>query len=155
MPLMEWNNTLLLEVEPFDEHHEHLFCLLNRTYDLIVANASPDSFNELFKELRDYTMYHFSAEELWMHEQDYPLKEMHISQHKSFLEEVVRFEEEFAAKGEPVSLGVLTFIKEWLVHHIYKVDAEYALSIRLHKQYLPHFYSGKQDNGENIHKTMN
>ena len=130
MPLMEWNNTLLLEVEPFDEHHKHLFSLLNMTYDLIVTDAPPESFGKLFKDLRDYTVYHFGAEEMWMNEQDYPLKEMHIRQHESFLKEVVRFEEEFAEKGEPVSIGVLTFIKEWLVNHIYKIDAEYAQRIR-------------------------
>lgn len=130
MPLMEWNSSLLLDVEPFDEHHKHLFNLLNWTYDLIVTDAPPDSFCELFKELKDYTVYHFGAEEAWMHEQNYPQKEMHIRQHKSFFKEVIRLEEEFAAKGVPVSISVLTFIKEWLIYHIYKVDAEYAQHIR-------------------------
>jgi len=130
MPLMEWSTTLLLGVEPFDQHHEHLFSLLNRTYDLISASAPPEYYAVLFTELKEYTVYHFGAEELWMHEQDYPQKQMHIRQHEAFVKEIIKFEEEFAA-GEPlVSIGMLTFIKEWLLNHIYKTDADYAAHIR-------------------------
>lgn len=130
MPLMDWNTTLLLGVEPFDEHHEHLFSLFNRTYDLIVSGAPSDCFNEVFKELKDYTVYHFGAEELWMHEQDYPQKLTHIQQHETFLKEIIRFQEEFTEEGALVSIGLLTFIKEWLLIHIYKIDAEYAAHLR-------------------------
>jgi hemerythrin len=130
MPLLEWNNTLLLGVEPFDEHHAHLFSLLNRTYDLIVTNAPDACFQKVFKELKDYTEYHFEAEEVWMHEQDYPQKQTHIHQHESFKKEIARFEEEFAADKKSVSISVLTFIKEWLLNHIYKIDAEYAAHVR-------------------------
>ena len=130
MPLLKWNNTLLLEVEPFDEHHAHLFSLLNRIYDLIVANAPDAGFHEAFKDLKDYAVYHFEAEELWMQEQDYPQKQAHIDQHESFKKEIARFEEEFAADRKSVSISVLTFVKEWLLNHIYKIDAEYAVLIR-------------------------
>ena len=130
MLLMEWNNTLLLGVEPFDQHHEHLFYLLNKTYDLIKTTAPDSSFDELFTELKDYTVYHFGAEELWMHEKNYPQKQTHIQQHDAFIKEIVRFEEEFEAGGATVTVGVLTFIKEWLLNHIYKIDAEYAAHIR-------------------------
>lgn len=130
MPLMEWNSTLLLGVEPFDQHHEHLFSLLNRTYDLIATSAPTDCFGEVFKELKEYTVYHFGAEELWMDQQDYPRKLTHIQQHEAFLKEILRFESEFAAGGELSAIGVLTFIKQWLLNHIYKIDAEYAAHIR-------------------------
>jgi hemerythrin len=129
MPLMEWNSTLQLGVEPFDEHHKHLFSLFNRTYDLIATGAPADCFNEVYKELKDYTVYHFGAEELWMHERDYPQKQTHIQQHETFFKEIVRFEDESAEGGVLVSIGVLTFIKEWLLNHIYKIDAEYAAHI--------------------------
>ena len=130
MPLLEWNDTLLLGVEPFDEHHAHLFSLLNRAYDLIVNDAPDDCFHKLFKELKEYAVYHFEAEETWMHEHDYPRKQVHIEQHHSFQKETTRFEDEFARDGKSVSISVLTFIKEWLLHHIYKIDAEYAAYIR-------------------------
>jgi len=130
MPLMDWDKTLLLGVEPFDSHHEHLFLLLNRIYDLITCNAPSSSYEEVFKELKDYTIYHFGAEELWMKEQDYPQMMPHIQQHRLFMNEIARFEKELGDGGALVSIGMLTFIKEWLLNHIYKIDVEYAAHLR-------------------------
>jgi len=130
MPLMEWNKTLLLDVEPFDKHHEHLFSLLNRIYDLISSNAPSSEFNDVLVQLRDYTVYHFNAEEVWMQEQNYPMMLTHLQQHKLFLNEVIRFQEELAAGSPMVAIGILTFLKEWLLNHIYKIDTEYAAHLR-------------------------
>ncbi len=130
MALMDWNKTLLLGVEPFDGHHKHLFSLLNIIYDLITRNAPPSSYEEVFTELKQYTVYHFGAEELWMKELDYPQMQTHIQQHKLFMDEIARFENELAVGGTMVSIGMLTFIKEWLLNHIYKIDVEYAAHLR-------------------------
>jgi hemerythrin len=130
MPLLEWKRELQLGVEPFDSHHEHLFTLMNQTYDLVSSNALPAEYCHIIQELQNYAVYHFSAEEQWMQAQNYPLLMTHIQQHKQFLQEVNRFEKEFAKVNPMVAIGMLTFIKEWLLNHIYKVDADYAAFLR-------------------------
>jgi hemerythrin-like metal-binding protein len=125
--LIEWNPTLVLGVKLFDEHHEHLVFLLNKTYDLVVSDAPAESYDELFRELKDYAVYHFNAEELWMHEHEYPRLQTHLDQHESFMHEVLLFEKELDQGKSFVTVGLLTFIKEWLLHHIYKIDSEYAV----------------------------
>lgn len=124
--LVEWNPSLVLGVRSFDTHHEHLVFLLNTAYDLLMTQAAVESYNDLFRELKDYAVYHFEEEERWMHEQQYHQLQTHLEQHKLFLREIHRFEQELGTGAAFVSVGLLTFIKEWLLHHIYKVDSQYA-----------------------------
>jgi hemerythrin-like metal-binding protein len=124
--LVEWNPSLVLGVKLFDEHHEHLIFLLNATCDLVVSRAPAERYDGIFRELKEYAVYHFEAEERWMHEQEYPQLQIHLEQHKAFLDEILAFEQELGEGKSFVTVGLLTFIKEWLLHHIYKVDSQYA-----------------------------
>ena len=71
MPIVEWNDSFLVGVEPFDEHHKHLVDLLNRSYNELEHDAPLESYGELLDELSDYVSYHFVREELWMMESSY------------------------------------------------------------------------------------
>lgn len=126
MQLVKWDDSLNLGVEPFDDHHKHLVCLLNKTYDLFIAGEKSSSLEEVIDELIDYATYHFSSEELWMVKLNYPKQEEHKKQHEEFSSRVVDFQRDLTQKGNISILEVLSFLQRWLVEHIKHSDGEYS-----------------------------
>ena len=57
MPIIEWNNSYALEIEPIDDHHRHLVCLLNTTYDMFVGQGYKAEIEGLIDELINYQQF--------------------------------------------------------------------------------------------------
>jgi hemerythrin len=126
MAIVEWNDSFLVGVEPFDEHHKHLVDLLNRSYNGLAHDAPPESCAELLDELSDYVSYHFVHEELWMMESSYPRYEHHITEHNSYIKQLQKFQQDFKQGKAETPLEVFRFLRHWLIEHILKSDADYG-----------------------------
>lgn len=126
MPIVEWNDSFLVGVEPFDGHHKHLVDLLNRSYTGLVHAAPLENCGELLEELSDYVSYHFVAEELWMMENSYPRYEEHIAEHNNYIKQLQEFQQDYRQGRAETSLEVFTFLRRWLVEHILTSDADYG-----------------------------
>lgn len=126
MPIVEWNDSFLVGVEPFDDHHKHLVDLLNRSYNELEHDAPPESCGELLDELSDYVSYHFVREELWMMESSYPRYEQHIAEHNSYIQRLQEFQQDYKQGKAETSLEIFTFLRRWLIEHILKSDADYG-----------------------------
>lgn len=132
MPIVTWDSSLVIDIQCFDKDHEHLVFLINKTYDMMLAKKSDKELDEILNELIAYTVYHFSAEESWMHEHKYPKLVEHKAQHDLFNREVLKFHQEFIAGEQFITEAIFTFLKQWLTEHIQKVDTEYARFARAH-----------------------
>jgi hemerythrin len=126
MPILEWNESFLLGVNQFDEHHKHLISLFNKTYDTLVGYAPAENVGRILNELIEYSNFHFSAEEQWMRENNYPKLAEHAREHAAFCDEIIQFQKEYIHGGIYVSGGILTYLKEWLANHVLIVDANYV-----------------------------
>jgi len=129
MPIIEWNENYSLGIDPFDDHHHHLIDLLNTTYDDITAGEPEAHLASVLDELIDYACYHFAAEENWMKENGYPQAAEHVQMHDRFSLKIVSMDNEYSAGSHHLSLELVTFMKEWLLNHILKADADYAVFI--------------------------
>jgi hemerythrin len=110
MPVIYWNDCFSVGIPQIDEHHRHLFFLVNKTYDEFISRDSAKNFAALFDELIDYATYHFSMEEHWMRESKYPDLAIHQKEHEIFSKRVVELQSCYH-KGEiHLSLEVLTFL---------------------------------------------
>ena len=99
-----------------DAQHQELF----HTLDLIKRPGSDG--NVLFK-LKDYTENHFSLEERYMVELDYPGRDAHIRAHNLFRIEIVQLIE----CRQPDALVrelMATYLTEWLKRHVFGIDKE-------------------------------
>jgi hemerythrin len=143
MPIIDWDDVCLLGVKHFDEHHEHLITLLNQTYDMLIKSEPAENLGKVLDELIDYADYHFEAEERSMHENGYAQMFEHIHEHEAFYEQVLRFRQDFVDGKALVTVGVLTFLKDWLINHITKSDADFAVFINA-KDISSHAVSGGQ-----------
>lgn len=123
---MAWNYSYLLGIEKFDEHHKHLFDLLNKAHSELVNGESDKNVRPLLDELADYATYHFAAEEYWMEEFSYPGLIQHKNEHSKFFEKVVQMLNDYDAGTTSPMIEILTFLHNWITIHILQSDADYG-----------------------------
>ena len=99
-----------------DAQHQVLFEIL----DLV---KQPGADPRVLEKLRDYTENHFTLEEKYMEELDFPGRREHIESHDRFRTEI----DQLLGSGDtdPVFMDlVATFLTEWLKRHVFGVDKE-------------------------------
>jgi len=127
MALIEWNDTMSVQVAAMDDEHLHLIRLLNELHAAVVAGRDRESLLKTFEGLAVYTVYHFAGEELLMREVGYPQFDHHVRQHQALLAEVQALKEKFEISGlEGVSSEVIEFLRRWLLTHICINDRLYG-----------------------------
>ncbi|KJU82799.1 hemerythrin-like, metal-binding domain protein, partial [Candidatus Magnetobacterium bavaricum] len=63
MPFIVWNDNIGLGIREIDDQHKALIDIINNLFDAMSAKRANEILSGIFKELIDYTRYHFSAEE--------------------------------------------------------------------------------------------
>jgi hemerythrin len=126
MPLLEWNDKMLLGIRQFDEHHKHLVLLLNMTFDGITSDAPKDELEAVLDELQSYAAYHFAAEEEWMKSHGYPDLEQHLQEHAFFTGKIAECHADYHRGHSGLDMEILNFLTDWLVNHIMIRDTDYG-----------------------------
>lgn len=126
MPVATWSDRFLIGIPQIDKHHQHLFSLMNRTYDDFIGQASIRDLTALFDELIDYATYHMAMEEYWMEESRFPGFAKHKQEHDVFSGRVREMHRGYHNGERHLVLEVLSFLYEWFLTHILKADAEYG-----------------------------
>lgn len=138
MSFMPWTPELELGFEEIDGQHQWLVHLTNRLHnELSQPLPRREAVGEVLEGLVDYTHNHFIVEEVMFQHHNYPETPAHKAEHDGFtgkaMDLLMRFEE-----GEEVTFEALSFLKEWLIHHICHVDRSYLPFFRAHQaQTLP------------------
>lgn len=125
MTHIDWNPKLTIDLPTIDEQHKKLIDLSNGLLQAMVNGMGQDVLEDLFKELREYTDYHFKDEEKLMQEMGYPGLADQQAAHKSLIEDVDKFHEQLM-RDELSPNDALGFINEWIVNHIQEMDSKVA-----------------------------
>ncbi len=85
-------------------------------------------------ELVEYARIHFSTEEGYFENTDYPDTDEHILKHQELLGKVLNFTKRFEAKEDfsKLVLDFLKFLRDWLENHLVKVDHKYISWFKSH-----------------------
>src|SRR5690242_9488905 len=118
MLIDEWDGKYRIGVKDLDDHHQHLFMLINRAYETYNRGAGDDSVRKLLDELLEYAAYHFSAEEIWMGEVAYPKIEEHHNLHEVVADKAAEMIELHETVGSNILASTLIFLNAWLTQHI-------------------------------------
>lgn len=133
--LFEWGREFETGIETVDDQHQKLVAIINK-----VGKASSEKsltkqeLDVVFKELVDYTSYHFENEELLMkkvgiYEQSF--KE-HVGNHRTFLREVTNLKKDLDYELDDDKVrNVLDFLVSWLAFHILGQDQNMSRQINL------------------------
>lgn len=123
--LIAWSEEFALGMHEIDEQHRVLIDLINQVWGAVVRRVDHLEALRIVNELEQYTITHFLAEEVFMREIGYPQFADHKSEHDKFVSRVAEEKAKIAA-GQPVALGIVHFLKDWLINHILVADKAYA-----------------------------
>lgn len=122
MPIVEWNEDLILGNNLVDSHHRHLVELLNKAHDSYIFGMKSGELDKIFNELLDYADYHFNTEEALMKTNNYIEKDSHRAEHQSFIKQVTEMRLKQPPNDLESYLDITNFLLEWLLTHIKEVD---------------------------------
>lgn len=130
MALIEWNEEkFTVKVPSVDEQHKKLVEIINKLHDSMLTGTSKNTLKEVISELLDYTQKHFTYEEELQQKAGYLDFEDHKKMHDAFVDKVISFQEKYL-KGEIfLSIDIINFLKDWLIHHILDADKQYVDSM--------------------------
>lgn len=117
MPLLTWDDRLLVGVEPMDQTHREFVDLLGA-----VGRAAPDEAIAALDRLIDHTVLHFRQEEEWMADSGWG-PPCHAAEHHNVLD-IIRTVRTRALAGEMKLVEVLVNeLGPWFEHHAATMDS--------------------------------
>jgi hemerythrin len=121
-PLIEWNQANhCIGIDIIDQQHEQLADYINLLAQSIENGKSKDIIQQLFQKLHDYTIYHFTAEEVYFDQLNDADLELHKLHHKHFIEELSRIKQ---LDQSLISQDLLFFLTDWFINHILGEDTK-------------------------------
>jgi hemerythrin len=128
----QWDSSLETGHEKIDNQHKQLIAALN---SIIEASQRGQEKEEIFKILdflTGYTIMHFSTEEKFQVQYDYPDYLIHKRYHDEFKATVGELTERLIKEGPTEALigEVTTTIGNWLLNHIKGDDFRMAAFIK-------------------------
>ncbi|MGD6933627.1 MAG: bacteriohemerythrin [Candidatus Bathyarchaeia archaeon] len=132
MPIMQWNDSLSVSVRSIDAQHKMLLKHLNDLADAMSQGKAKDALMPILSQLVAYTQMHFSTEEKYMQQWNFPQYEAHKNEHNAFVDQVAQFQKDFQAGKAALSVQVLKFLKDWVANHIKETDKNYGSFFNSH-----------------------
>lgn len=121
--MIEWNEKLLIGIEVIDQEHKEIIEEFNKLYQQMRQGKGHDYYRDMIDYLKNYVEKHLSHEEAYQDEIMYPDYEQHKALHDAFRNKVHELSQknlDSVSDKELIELNL--FIKNWLLHHIMKVD---------------------------------
>lgn len=125
MPVMQWDDSLVLDGGLVDDTHREFVDLLNR-----MADATDEDMLDVIDQFIAHCESHFGQEQRWMQELAYPPLSCHTGEHNSVME-IAREVRKRAADGELDFGRVLAkAVAEWFVTHAASMDQVLTLYMK-------------------------
>jgi hemerythrin len=126
MSLMEWTEEQYGTTVPVcDDQHKELFNRVNALNDAVSKGVRDDIGNTL-DHLIGYVVEHFESEERLMEERGYEGLAAHRKEHSQLVDTCTDLQGKFHAGDADIEDETMTFIKNWLDHHIPVIDRSYG-----------------------------
>lgn len=125
MPVMEWNDSLVLDKGVMDDTHREFIELLNR-----LADAPDESLLGVLDEFIRHTEEHFAQEQRWMEDMAFPPLACHAREHDGVLETAREVRRRVAAGETRFGLVLARAVAEWFANHAASMDHVLALYMK-------------------------
>lgn len=112
-----------------DADHQKLVGLVDRLSSAMKEGKGRDACGQILRDLVAYTRTHFSMEEQLMATHKFPQAAQHKAEHEKLLDKVREFEKKYLEGSAALSVPLLQFLKDWLLHHIQESDKALAASV--------------------------
>lgn len=126
MAYFNWTDDLAVGNQFIDHDHQKLFDMVNRLHALMQEGKAKDVIGKVLNNLIAYTRDHFKREEDLMKQMRYDGYFDHKQEHEKLLKEVLDLQVKFDSGSATLSIQVLHFLRDWLLHHIGESDQALA-----------------------------
>jgi hemerythrin-like metal-binding protein len=117
-----WTNKYEIGVNSIDDQHKKLFDIINDLYWATSNSCSRSFIEDVLQRLLVYTIAHFSVEEELMIRFKIPNYAHHRDEHEGFKEKIGSFFKAYKAGEQELSVEILDFLNNWLIHHTTGLD---------------------------------
>lgn len=124
--LLNWQEAYSVKVHEIDLQHQCFIQIINKLYNAFIDKKLDDEILPILKELEDYALLHFKTEEQYFVKFNYPTMAEHIAEHRSFIAQILEFENDFKSNAKGLLPKMMTFLKDWLTNHIAHTDQNYT-----------------------------
>lgn len=130
-----WDTSMLVGDDKLDNQHKHLLEQVNSLLEALAGGKNNLIVIEQALGFLDrYVEEHFTDEERYMEEHQYPHLEEHRALHAKFIERYMQMKERiytFASVDEML-IDLEVHLGRWWIDHIGGADKDYAVHIRSH-----------------------
>ncbi len=126
MGLIKWEEKYSVGVDSMDNQHKKLVQMINDIFDELRGGGTHESLLKIIEGLVEYTQVHFKAEEAVFEKFGYAETEEHKKEHEKFIAQVADFQKGFEEGKIPMTMDIITFLKDWLFSHILGTDQKYS-----------------------------
>jgi len=126
MIFIQWQSSFDVGVKMIDEQHQLLVKMINDLHAAMQKGEDRGVLQTMINRLGVYAAMHFAREEHYFDLFAYPNREAHIKAHDDFEDKVNRFEQDFKAGKQDLSMDMMSFLSNWLVTHITKTDKKFG-----------------------------
>ena len=113
-------------IDFIDEQHARLFEIANEAYTLLKNDFTIDKYDkviDLVDELKDYTVFHFNAEEEYMDSINYKRRFTQKIEHDAFIKKINEVDyKTIDSDPDKYILELLELLNQWLTGHILHND---------------------------------
>ena len=129
--LLEWTPDLSVGIDVIDGQHKRIVDYVNKLHEARIRRDR-GAIAGIIEELVDYTVSHFSFEEVMMEEAGYRFLKAHQRIHKLFIRRVEEYQLRFKSGEdvETVATDMQATLVAWLMNHIRREDMDYSEPIR-------------------------
>ena len=127
--LVQWTDALATGIPLIDQQHKMLVAYINDLHRALHQDHTDKVLLEILDALYDYTVSHFSTEEQFFTHSSYADCQAHIDIHRKFTAKIAEFRDALAGGTARVSMKLLDFLKDWLIHHIQGTDQQYVVDV--------------------------
>ena len=126
MSLIDWNETLDLQIGEIDTQHRKLVDMINELNDAMHAGKGKQVVGKILNGLIAYAGSHFKTEEQYFDQLGYAGSAKHKAEHHAFVRRVTEFQQGYQSGRIGLTTQVMNFLSDWLQSHIKGSDKQYV-----------------------------
>ncbi|WP_027183280.1 bacteriohemerythrin [Desulfovibrio inopinatus] len=122
MAILEWSESLSVNIHIMDEQHHQLLRMVNTLYDAMQNQTNTDPVHSILEQMHQYAITHFGTEEAFMEQHTYPEILPHKEEHQKFIDKISQIRLHEQTETAANSIDLINFLSNWLVDHIHGTD---------------------------------
>ena len=125
MSNIPWSEAFKTGIHIIDEQHRKLFTLMNALIDNIKRTDDTEFIAEAIHEMVQYSLHHFSTEEEFLKEKNFPDFKSHRAQHQAFKKKAVNLCLKAMKHDKEVQKELSRYVIHWVKEHVLYEDMKY------------------------------